>query len=112
MVWIQGANNDDFPGTNAPEVIAEVRGKLGMITLNRPKALNALSLGMVRDLLGTLLAWQKDDSILGVAIRGSNKEGCSGHSVRVAISVFCMQQAAPETRNSKTSSRKNMRSTI
>lgn len=76
-----------FPGTNAPEVITEVRGKLGMITLNRPKALNALSLGMVRDLLGTLLAWQKDDSILGVAIRGSNKEGvfgafCAGGDIR------------------------------
>ena len=73
--------------TQAPEVIAEVRGKLGMITLNRPKALNALSLGMVRDLLATLLAWQKDESILGVAIRGSNKEGvfgafCAGGDIR------------------------------
>jgi enoyl-CoA hydratase/carnithine racemase len=47
------------PSADMPDVIAEVRGKLGMITLNRPKALNALSLGMVRDLLGTLLAWQK-----------------------------------------------------
>ncbi|QXZ08441.1 enoyl-CoA hydratase/isomerase family protein [Comamonas sp. Y33R10-2] len=72
---------------HAPEVIAEVRGKLGMITLNRPKALNALSLGMVRDLLATLMAWQKDDSILGVAIRGSNKDGvfgafCAGGDIR------------------------------
>ena len=75
------------PSADMSDVIAEVRGKLGMITLNRPKALNALSLGMVRDLLGTLLAWQKDDSILGVAIRGSNKEGvfgafCAGGDIR------------------------------
>ena len=73
--------------TQSSEVIAEVRGKLGMITLNRPKALNALSLGMVRDLLATLLAWQKDESILAVAIRGSNKEGvfgafCAGGDIR------------------------------
>ena len=73
--------------TTSSEVIAEVRGKLGMITLNRPKALNALSLGMVRDLLATLLAWQKDPAVLGVAIRGSNKEGvfgafCAGGDIR------------------------------
>ena len=30
------------------EIIAERRGNAGLITLNRPKALNALSLGMVR----------------------------------------------------------------
>jgi enoyl-CoA hydratase/carnithine racemase len=73
--------------TTSSEVITEVRGKLGMITLNRPKALNALSLGMVRDLLATLLAWQKDPAVLGVAIRGSNKEGvfgafCAGGDIR------------------------------
>lgn len=75
------------PITTSPEVIAEVHGKLGMITLNRPKALNALSLGMVRDLLAVLLAWQKDDAVLGVAIRGSNKDGvfgafCAGGDIR------------------------------
>ena len=80
--------------TQSPEVIAEVRGKLGMITLNRPKALNALSLGMVRDLLATLLAWQKDASILGVAIRGSNKEGvfgafCAGGDIRFLHAAGC-----------------------
>ena len=42
------------------DVIAEVRGQIGCITLNRPKALNALSLGMVRDLMGVLLAWRND----------------------------------------------------
>ena len=31
------------------EVLAQIRGQVGCITLNRPKALNALSLGMVRD---------------------------------------------------------------
>ena len=43
------------------EVVTEVRGQVGCITLNRPKALNALSLGMVRDLMAALLAWQHDD---------------------------------------------------
>ncbi|MBS0389631.1 MAG: enoyl-CoA hydratase/isomerase family protein [Proteobacteria bacterium] len=69
------------------EVVAEVRGRVGCITLNRPKALNALSLAMVRDLMAVLLDWQRDDKVLAVAIRGSNKEGpfgafCAGGDIR------------------------------
>ena len=60
------------------EIIAEQRGNAGLITLNRPKALNALSLGMVRELLATLLAWRDDPAIQIVAIRGSNKAGRPG----------------------------------
>ena len=69
------------------DVLAQVRGQVGCITLNRPKALNALSLGMVRDLMTVLLAWQHDPAVLAVAIRGSNKEGpfgafCAGGDIR------------------------------
>lgn len=69
------------------EVLAQVRGQVGFITLNRPRALNALSLGMVRDLMTVLLAWQNDSKVLAVAIRGSNKEGpfgafCAGGDIR------------------------------
>jgi enoyl-CoA hydratase/carnithine racemase len=60
------------------EIIAERRGNAGLITLTRPKALNALSLGMVRELLATLLAWRDDPSVQLVAIRGSNKTGRPG----------------------------------
>ena len=69
------------------EVLSEVRGQVGFITLNRPRALNALSLGMVRDLMAILLAWQSDERVLAVAVRGSNKEGpfgafCAGGDIR------------------------------
>ena len=74
---------------NATEtnVIAEVRGRVGCITLNRPKALNALSLGMIRDITAALLAWRDDTQVLAVAIRGVNKEGpfgafCAGGDIR------------------------------
>ncbi len=60
------------------EIIAERRGNAGLITLNRPKALNALSLGMVRELLALLLAWSDDPAVQLVAIRGSNKIGRPG----------------------------------
>lgn len=60
------------------EVLAERRGSAGLITLNRPKALNALSLQMVRDLLSTLRAWRDDPEVRVVAIRGTNKIGRPG----------------------------------
>lgn len=60
------------------DILTEVRGQVGFITLNRPKALNALSLQMVRDLATALLAWRDDAAILAVAIRGSNKHGRPG----------------------------------
>ncbi len=70
-----------------PDISSEVRGDVGFITLSRPKALNALSLGMVRSLYEILLAWQADDAVRAVAIRGSNKEGpfgafCAGGDIR------------------------------
>jgi enoyl-CoA hydratase len=69
------------------DVVAERVGSLGLITLNRPKALNALSLGMVRALNQVLLEWQDDARVLAVVIRGSNKEGpfgafCAGGDIR------------------------------
>ena len=62
----------------AGDVLTERRGNAGLITLNRPKALNALSLQMVRELLGTLRAWRDDPEVRVVAIRGTNKAGRPG----------------------------------
>lgn len=70
-----------------PTVIVEVQGRVGLITLNRPKALNALSLEMIRTLSTTLLAWRDDPGVIAVAIRGNGKEGpfgafCAGGDIR------------------------------
>ena len=69
------------------EVLAEVKGAVGLITLNRAKALNALSLGMVRDITQALLTWQRDDQVQAVAMRGMGKDGafgafCAGGDIR------------------------------
>ena len=69
------------------DVLTEVRGSVGFITLNRPRALNALSLPMVRDLSAALSAWAHDAAVAMVAIRGVNKEGpfgafCAGGDIR------------------------------
>ena len=69
------------------EVVSEKVGAIGFITLNRPKALNALSLPMVRELTHVLRGFEVDASVLAVVIRGSNKEGpfgafCAGGDIR------------------------------
>ncbi|MEY3614055.1 MAG: putative enoyl-CoA hydratase echA8, partial [Pseudomonadota bacterium] len=69
------------------DVIAQIEGRIGTITLNRPKALNALSLDMVRALTGALLEWQSNPQVLAVAVRGTGKEGpfgafCAGGDIR------------------------------
>ena len=63
---------------SASHVIVERRGNAGLITLNRPKALNALSLSMVRDLTTALIELQDHPAVMLVAIRGSNKVGRPG----------------------------------
>jgi len=62
----------------ANEILIQRRGNAGLITLNRPKALNALSLQMVRDISAALTAWRDDPQVVLVAIRGSNKVGKPG----------------------------------
>jgi len=69
------------------EVLSEKVGAIGFITLNRPKALNALSLPMVRELTHVLHGFESDVEVLAVVIRGSNKEGafgafCAGGDIR------------------------------
>ena len=69
------------------EVVSEKVGAIGFITLNRPKALNALSLPMVRELTHVLRGFEVDSDVLAVVIRGSNKEGpfgafCAGGDIR------------------------------
>ncbi len=68
-------------------VTLERRGRVGCITLNRPKALNALSLEMIREITSALLAWREDGQVLAVAVRGTGKEGpfgsfCAGGDIR------------------------------
>lgn len=68
-------------------VLAERRGPVGLLTLNRPKALNALSLQMIRGLTEALLRWRDVPSVAMVAIRGMGKEGpfgafCAGGDIR------------------------------
>lgn len=67
-----------------PEILCETRGHAGVITLNRPRALNALTLGMVRGLAAALDAWEHDPAIRHVVIIGAGEKAfCAGGDIRL-----------------------------
>ena len=59
-------------------VLTEVVGGLGVITLNRPHALNALNLEMIRELTAVLRGWALDGSVHAVLFKGSARPPADG----------------------------------
>jgi enoyl-CoA hydratase len=71
--------------TGTAEVLFERRGHLGVVTLNRPKAVNALTADMVAAILVQLTAWADDDGVATVLVHGAGERGlCAGGDI-VAI---------------------------
>src|SRR5471030_2070906 len=63
-------------------IILERKGAVGLITLNRPQALNALSTALVRDLGGALDELEADDAIGAIVITGSEKAFAAGADIK------------------------------
>lgn len=64
------------------EILFEQRGLLGVITLNRPRAINALTHTMVGLITDALERWRDDETVATVAIIGSGERGlCAGGDV-------------------------------
>jgi enoyl-CoA hydratase len=67
----------------ADEILLERRGGLGIVILNRPQALNTLSLTMYRSFDPQLIAWGNDPAIRAVVVRGAGDRAfCAGGDVR------------------------------
>lgn len=65
-----------------PAVLVERRGDLGLLTLNRPRSINALSHEMVRLIAAALEQWREDPAVATVAIVGRGERGlCAGGDV-------------------------------
>ena len=65
------------------ELLATVRAGVATVTLNRPTALNALTLGMIRGLAEWLERWRRDDAIRTVVFRGAGERAfCAGGDIR------------------------------
>ena len=65
------------------EILFEVVGAVGRVTLNRPKALNALTLAMTRELDARLIDWAADERIAAVVVEGAGDRAfCAGGDIR------------------------------
>jgi enoyl-CoA hydratase len=65
------------------EVIVREQGALRRLTLNRPKALNALTLGMIATMTACLRSWETDPAVGAVLIDGAGERGlCAGGDIR------------------------------
>ena len=68
------------------EVLTRVDGNVGLITLNRPKAINSLNQQMVDALSAVLTGWADDDTVAAVVLSGAGERGlCAGGDV---VSIY------------------------
>ena len=63
-------------------ILSDIRGKVGVITLNRPKALNALSPALMNELAAALDAFEADEGIGCIVITGSDKAFAAGADIK------------------------------
>ncbi|APA85024.1 enoyl-CoA hydratase/isomerase family protein [Paraburkholderia sprentiae WSM5005] len=66
------------------EIATHVANRIGFIELERPKALNALSTGMIRAIHGALDQWREDPEVLAVVVRSQHARAfCAGGDIRI-----------------------------
>ena len=73
----------DTQDSRTDDILLERRNGVALVTLNRPKALNTLTLGMYRKLDPELVQWGRDPGVHAVVIRGAGDRAfCAGGDVR------------------------------
>jgi len=85
--------------TEAPPLLSERRGRIGVITFNRPERRNALSPDLLIQLHETLDAWAREDQIRAVVITGSGDKAFSSGFDILAIPTEATAEAARLLRN-------------
>ena len=63
-------------------ILVETRGKVGIITLNRPQALNALNAKLIFEISAVLDGWEADDAIGCIVLTGSEKAFAAGADIK------------------------------
>lgn len=71
--------------TNQAKVIIERQGGCGILTLNRPEAMNALDMDMILAIRGALRDWREDENVTHIMVQANGERAfCSGGDVKMA----------------------------
>ncbi len=62
-------------------ILAQIRGKVGLITLNRPKQMNALNPKLMQEVAEALYAFDADDNVGAIVITGNEKAFAAGADI-------------------------------
>lgn len=63
-------------------ILTEIRGPVGLITLNRPKAMNALCADLAHEIADAVNTYEKNDAIGALVVTGSEKAFCAGADIK------------------------------
>ena len=63
-------------------ILVEKRGRVGLVTLNRPKALNALNAALIGELGQALDAFEADDGVGCIVLTGGEKAFAAGADIK------------------------------
>lgn len=63
-------------------ILVETRGPVGLITLNRPKAMNALCADLAREIAEAVDAYEADEAIGALVVTGSERAFCAGADIK------------------------------
>lgn len=81
------------------DVLVRVTGACGRITLNRPRALNALNLTMVDGIHAALATWATDANVKFVLVDGAGERGlCAGGDIRALYNTIVAKQPQEATK--------------
>ena len=68
--------------TEHQTIIVETSGRVGIITLNRPNALNALNTELMNEVVGAVREFDVDQGIGAIVITGSEKAFAAGADIK------------------------------
>lgn len=74
-------------------ILAEIRGRVGLVTLNRPEAMNAFNPTLTRELMDALEAFDNDDSVGAMVVSGNQKVFAAGADIKEMAEKTAQQMA-------------------
>ena len=63
-------------------ILTETRGRVGLVTLNRPEVMNALNFTLIRELMDALEAFDNDDAVGAIVVTGNQKAFAAGADIK------------------------------